>query len=116
MNFSSDEELVYKDFFSCLMLWLVLELVAFGLLPALGVVDRDRIGVWLWLSLPLGPGGAFLLASCSRFVTITQERAHRSTKKLASWLGQLVGVLGLAGMVFPFVMVVGEVIAQIFTR
>jgi len=114
MNFSF-EDLARKDFFAGLILWIVLEILSFLILPALGAIQPgERLKVWFSLSIPLGIGGALLLGISSHFVAFTHERAARENKRIASFLGQFGGGLGLAGILFPFVMATGEFFAKIF--
>jgi cytochrome c oxidase assembly factor CtaG len=112
--FSTFDELGRKDFLSGLLLWVVIMVVSFLLLPALGAIQPgERLSLWFALSLPLGIGGAFLLGSSSRFVAITNERSSSNSKTLLSLLGQFGGWIGLAGILFPFVMVTGEFFARL---
>lgn len=112
--FSSFDDLGRKDFLTGLLLWVVIMIVSFLLMPALGAIEPgERLSLWFSLSLPLGIGGAFLLGSSSRFMAITNERSSGSGKSLRSLLGQFGGWVGLAGILFPFVMVTGEFFAKI---
>jgi hypothetical protein len=77
----------------------------------------DRLTTWFWLSLPLGIGGALLLAASSRFVAISHERGgHREAKSLKSIIGQFGGIFGLVGILFPLIMVVGDFIGRSFGK
>ncbi|SRR5579883_1922859 len=115
-NFSF-EDLGRKDFLKGLGLWIVIEIVSFLILPGLGAIQPgDRLKFWFGLSIPFGIGGAFLIGSSSRFIAVTNERASSSSKTLLSILGQFGGWIGLAGILFPFVMAAGEFIAKIFTK
>lgn len=112
------DELGRKDFLSALALWVVIEIVSFLLLPGLGAIQPgDRLKYWFYLSLPLGIGGAFLVGASSRFIAMTHEKsANVNSRMVLSILGQFGGWFGLAGILFPFVMVVGEFFARIFPR
>jgi hypothetical protein len=112
----SFDELGRKDFFIGLVLWIVIELVSFLVLPGLGVIQSGpRLKTWFFLSLPFGVAGAFLLGISSRFIALTQERG-RGPRSLQSFLGQFGGGIGIAGIVFPFVMVTLEFFAKIFVK
>jgi hypothetical protein len=117
LNYFSFAELGRKDFLTGLTLWVVLEFFSFVILPALGAIaPGERLKIWFSLSIPLGLGGAFLLGASSRFVAITNERAASSNKLLLSILGQFGGWIGLAGILFPFVMVTTEFFARTLAR
>jgi asparagine N-glycosylation enzyme membrane subunit Stt3 len=109
------EELGQKDFMTGLLLWVVIEAISFGLLPALGAIQPgDRMRLWLSISVPLGLGGAFLLGMSSRFVAITSERSSSDTKSLNTILGQSMGWLAMIGILFPFFTATGEFFAKSF--
>lgn len=115
-NFSFDD-LWRKDFLKGFVLWIVIEIVSFLILPGIGAIQPgDRLKFWFGLSVPLGLGGAFLIGGSSRFVAIMNERAASGSKTILSLLGQFGGSIGLAGVVFPFVMVAGEFLAKILVK
>ena len=115
-NFSFDD-LWRKDFLKGVGLWVFIEIVSFLILPGIGAIQPgDRLKFWFGLSIPLGLGGAFLLGGSSRFIALMHERAVSSNKMILSLLGQFGGSIGLAGIVFPFVMVAGEFLAKIFVK
>lgn len=115
-NFSFDD-LLRKDFLRGLALWIVIEVVSFLILPGIGAIEPgERLKVWFSLSIPLGLGGAFLLGGSSRFVALINERAASGRKKALSLIGQFSGSIGLAGIIFPFVMVASEFLAKIFVK
>lgn len=105
------QELWRKDFLSGLGLWVVIEIVSFLLLPALGAIEPgERLKAWFSLSIPLGIGGAFLLAVSSRYIAGTNEQSNGS--KPSSLIGQSGGWLGMIGILFPFLMVTGEFLGK----
>ncbi|MBW4472307.1 MAG: hypothetical protein KME45_18170 [Stenomitos rutilans HA7619-LM2] len=115
-NFSFDD-LLRRDFLRGLGLWIVIEIVSFLVLPGLGAIQPgDRLKFWFGLSIPLGIGGALLLGGSSRFVALTNERMASGNKTLLTLLGQFGGSIGIAGILFPFVMAAGEFLAKIFDR
>jgi len=115
LNYFSFAELGRKDFLTGLILWIVLELFSFVILPAVGAINPgERMKIWFSLSIPLGIGGAFLLGASSRFIAVTNERAA-SSKLLLSIFGQFGGWIGLAGILFPFVMATSEFFARNLT-
>lgn len=115
-NFSFDD-LWRRDFLKGFTLWIVIEIVSFLVLPGLGAIQPgDRLKFWFGLSIPLGLGGALLVGGSSRFIAMTNERTSSGSKTLLSLLGQFGGSIGIAGILFPFVMVAGEFLAKIFVK
>lgn len=114
-NFSFNE-LSRKDLRIALTLWGVIMFISFVVMPLFQVVQfGTRLLSWFWLSLPLGIGGALLLTASSRFVAISHDRGgHRETKSLKSMIGQLGGILGLAGILFPLLVVVTDFLTRSF--
>lgn len=106
MNNFSFDELQKKDLLTALGLWLVVEVVSFILFPTVGLISPGaRLRTWFLLSIPFGLGGAALISMSSRFVATAGDRPQR---KLSSLIGQFGGWAGLAGILFPFVVVCVE--------
>lgn len=109
-------ELVRKDLLTSLGTWLALEIVCFGFLPAIGV-GRSQINLepWLILSLPLGIGGAFLLASGTQLITRLQrdDRWQRLATRVS---GVLLSWIGLMGIGFPILITTALLFVAIFSR
>jgi len=117
MHFSF-EDLAQKDFFASLGLWIVLEIISFLILPAFGAVSAGTpLKAWFLLSFPFGVGGALLVSASSHFIALTNQRAYtREGKTIASFLGQFGGWIGFAGILFPFAMVLNELITKVFVK
>lgn len=108
------EELGQKDLLSTLGLWAAIEIASFLILPAMMGIDfGTRLKTWFTLSIPFGFGGAFLLAMSSRMVAIANAKSSES-RSLMKLLGQVGGIAGFLGVVFPFLMVAGEFLGRIF--
>lgn len=104
-NFSFDE-LQKKDLLTALGLWLVVEIVSFVLFPTVGLISPGaRLRTWFLLSVPFGLGGAALVSMSSRFMATA---GYRPQRKLSTLIGQFGGWFGIAGILFPFVMVCME--------
>jgi hypothetical protein len=105
MSRFSLDEMQRRDFVSALTLWLVAECVGLLFFPALGVINPGvKLKAWFALSIPLGLGGAILVALSSRFVAITNDRqAAKDSKLLGSILGQVAGWVGLLGVLYPLI-------------
>lgn len=105
-------ELARKDLLICLGIWLVLEIISFGILPALGIQIPGLYQTWFSLSIPLGIGGAALLASSPQLQDLAMTRPSRLTRLLApiaSWLG-------LLGVGYPILVISLAITSSIFTK
>ncbi|NET38515.1 MAG: hypothetical protein F6K19_42065 [Cyanothece sp. SIO1E1] len=109
------DELARKDFVSALGLWIPLEFVSFVVLPAIQIIQPgSRLQSWFLASLPLGVGGAFLVAISSRFMALMNKRSVSRNRTMELWLGQIVGWLGLVGIGFPLIMAMLEFFTKAF--
>lgn len=107
------ENITQKDFSTALGLWLFLEVLALVLFPAFGLIKPgDRLQGWIATSIPLGLIGAFLVGASSQYINVTVDRGDRTNKPLLILLGQAVGWLGLAGVLFPLLIVAIEFFAN----
>ncbi len=114
MNYFSFDELQRKDLLTALGLWLTIEAVSFVLFPMLGLVDSGaRLRAWFLLSVPLGVGGAVLIGASSRSMAVLGEKGRKRARLIQTLIAQFGGWLGLAGILFPFVMVCGEFFATL---
>ncbi|WP_058998169.1 hypothetical protein [Leptolyngbya sp. NIES-2104] len=103
MNNFSFDDLQKKDLLTALGLWLVVEAVSFVLFPTIGLINPGaRLRTWFLLSVPFGLGGAALISMSSGVLAAAGERGQR---KIGSLIGQFGGWIGLAGIMFPFVVV-----------
>ncbi len=115
-NFSVDE-LAQKDFLICVGVWVILEIVSFLIFPAFRLIQvpGSRLQTWFLISLPLGLGGAFLVALSSRYMAVVNERESGQSKNVRLWAGQIMGGLGLTGIVFPLLVAMLEFFARMFS-
>lgn len=106
-----------RDFQVCLVIWFVLELVCFLLIPALGVVPfATGSGPWLSWSIALGLGGALLFAVSSQ-ILITLPTQNRYWRKIGQRLGGMaLAWLGLAGVIFPILVLSRRVFLSLLER
>ncbi|NJR58430.1 MAG: hypothetical protein HC769_05940 [Cyanobacteria bacterium CRU_2_1] len=110
-------QLARRDLFVCLGIWLALETICFALLPAL---KFDQSGgkseLWFIISLPLGIGGAFLMASSTQLALVsqTEPRLPRSKKLGLSLLAFLSSWAGLLGIGFPLLFMSIQIFNQLF--
>ncbi|GAB4147837.1 MAG: hypothetical protein Fur0046_26200 [Cyanobacteria bacterium J069] len=107
MHYLSLSESARRDFFTCLGIWLTLELIAFGLMPAIGFdrISFSQTSSWFWASVALGIGGSFLLASASRLVGVSRTSPSKAKRWLGMLSGRLVNWVALAGVAFPLLIV-----------
>jgi hypothetical protein len=104
-----DFDLAKQDAITALKIWIVLELGSFILVPQFQLLDdKNRVAVWLGISIPLGLIGSLLVGFSSEFIHICQEYMQQKNKKFWVWMGQFGGWLGLAGVGFPLSMVAVE--------
>ena len=113
MNNFSLNDLQKKDLLTGLGLWLVVEVVSFVLFPTLGLIDPGtRLRTWFLLSVPFGLGGVTLVSLSSRLLATASEhyvkQRLRVGKKISALIGQFAGWLGLAGIMFPFLVMCVE--------
>ncbi|MBD2094928.1 hypothetical protein H6F90_07135 [Trichocoleus sp. FACHB-591] len=103
------EDITQRDFFVALGIWVFLEVLGLVLFPALGLIQPgDRLNGWIATSVPVGVIGAFLVGASSQYINVTVDRADKTNKPLQILLGQAVGWLGLAGVLFPLLVVAVE--------
>ena len=107
--------LAQKDLFVCLGMWLMLEIISFGLLPAIGLTQPNlNLVNWLIASVPLGIGGAFLIASSTRIVTSPFHADHprRARRDRLAVTSSWVGLLGIG---FPIIVISLQIFAKLFS-
>lgn len=105
------DELTKRDFLTSLGVWLVIEFVCFVMFPRIGLIEPNaRLNTWFWISVPLGVIGAFVLAVSSRLLGLADadDGSDRQKRSSRMTLGQIGGWLGIAGILFPFVMMAYE--------
>jgi hypothetical protein len=106
MNNFSFNEIQRKDFTTALVLWGVAEVVGFILFPGLGIIKPGG-GVlrgWFMASLPIGLGGAILIAMTSRFVAMAQGSRSGNRKDVLVLLSQFGGWVGMVGVIYPLLL------------
>jgi hypothetical protein len=112
-NFAIDE-LTKKDFFTSLSMWIALEMLCFLFLPRVGFIQSGpHLRPWLVTSIPLGIGGAIVSAFSSRFLAIANEQDATTGRDTKILVGQLMGGVGLAGILFPIAVAAIEFIAKL---
>jgi cytochrome c oxidase assembly factor CtaG len=109
--------LIEKDFLTALGLWIVLEVLCFWLAPHYNLIQPgDRLPLWFLTSLPLGIGGAILIGASSQFMASSHQQDAKTTKIFLNSIGQLAGGIGLAGVLFPLMMVALEFVVKTFNQ
>jgi hypothetical protein len=114
MRTTAFDELNQKDLLTGISLWLVVEVMSFVILPPLiGGPSADVLQGLLIPSIIFGLGGAWLMGNTSRFIAIIHEkRLGTNQRSVLSILAQAVSWFGVAGILFPFIVVVGEFFAR----
>jgi len=105
-----------KDLFVCLGIWLSLEVICFGILPALGLTQpRSSLQNWFVISLFLGIGGAVLMAGSRQLSDFLQsEHSFLRQPHLRAIMVGLLGWLGLFGIGFPLFVISLQIFSQLF--
>lgn len=94
-------------------MWLVVEVLSFLVLPIMLGSSASAILHKLFVpSLVLGLGGAWVMASMSRFIAINQQRSHAGTRWVLSMMAQAVSWIAVAGMLYPLISVIGGGLAH----
>lgn len=109
-------ELARKDLMTCLGIWLALEIIGFGLIPAIVSASVAQPDNWFLISLPLGIGGAFLMASGTQLTFNALERESRIQKRLIHLLSFLTSWAGLLGIGFPLLVISMLIGIEILTK
>lgn len=104
------DELIQHDFQSSLVMWLVVEVLSFLILPfVLGGPSPATLHKLVAPSIVLGVGGAWLIGSMSRFIAITYEqRSVSNLRFILSSLAQVVSWIAVGAILYPFIMVMSE--------
>lgn len=109
-NLFHTNEAFRRDLFIGLGIWLSLVVIAFGLLPRVGLVQPEaRFDGWMLMSLVGGIFGVLLLALSPRFVERDRQRPRWFSR--SSWVlfWRLMAWVGLAGLASPLLMISYEV-------
>lgn len=102
-----------KDWFKSLGIWVVLEVLCFGLAPYWRLIEPgDRWQHWFLLSIPAGIVGAILIAFSSQSVEHLNNQRTTLSKLPLLFLGQIMGGVGLAGILFPLMMLLLEFVSK----
>jgi uncharacterized membrane protein YccC len=109
-------ETARRDFFTCLGIWLSLEVLVFAVLPLVGLAQLSG-GLMLWFvaSLALGIVGAWLLSWGALMLLKSRPTGDRSRRVSQALLGQLLSWFGLMGIAFPLLVMSIEIFTNVFT-
>lgn len=109
--------LARKDLFTCLGIWLALELICFAILPLLRLgLPRAALQPWFLFSLLLGIGGALLTAGSTQMgESFRSDTSLIRGKGLQKFCEAIVGWLGLIGIGFPILVVSMQVLEKVFS-
>jgi hypothetical protein len=102
-----------QDWLKAMAVWLVLEGFCLGLAPARHWIEPgDRWQLWLTISIPAGISGAFLVAFSSQGVTYINAQRTDFSKRVQIVIIQILGGIGLVGILFPLVTLFIEFIVK----
>lgn len=100
----------WRQTFNSLKGWIILEVICFGLLPALKLIDtRARMDGWFIPSIIAGLVGASLLGLSSELLRVVEDRLSGTQKKPLVVLGRVASLVGIAGVGLPLFLVGIEV-------
>jgi hypothetical protein len=107
MNNTSLDNIQRKDLITSLSLWGVAEFVGFAMFPAMQLIRPagDIMRGWFLTSLPIGLGGILLLVASSRIVNDLNQRTGNNLKTLISIAAGGAGLLAMAGILYPLIVV-----------
>lgn len=110
-------DLARRDLFTCLGIWLALEVVCFGILPLLGLTAPwQELRFWFLFSVLAGIGGVILTAGSAQLQAFLNDQAffaNRSYLKLI--LTGLLSWLGLIGIGFPIFVISLQICEKLFS-
>ncbi|MEO1208943.1 MAG: hypothetical protein AAFX78_05295 [Cyanobacteria bacterium J06638_20] len=116
-NLLQSNEGFRRDLFVGVGIWLTLLVIAFVLLPGIGLVQPEaRFDGWMLMSLLGGIVGVFLLALSPRLIERDRQRPRRVSRW--SWIlfWRLLAWMGLAGLASPILMISYEIFLTVFNR
>lgn len=103
------EDLLKKDFLGCVRIWVILLVICFILFPGTGLIQPgEKLQTWFIISIPLGLGGAGLVAFSSQMFQNMMSRTVQADRPVMNFFGQVGGWIGTAGIMYPLIVVVVE--------
>lgn len=108
--------LIKRDLFFCLIIWFGLELLCFGILPLLEMIQFEDSSDWFALSVALGMLGILCFVASS-YTTLTTGNRYKRWNRSLQWLtGKALAWLGLAGIAFPLLVISERIVSSIFDQ
>ena len=109
-------ETARRDFFTCLGIWLSLEVLVFAVLPLVGLAQLSGgFRLWFVASLALGIVGALLLSWGALMLLKSRPTSDRPRRRvLQALLGQVLCWVGLLGIAFPLLVMSIELFTNVF--
>ena len=116
-NLLQSNEGFRRDLFVGFGIWLALLVIAFVLLPGIGLVQPEaRFDGWMLMSLVGGIIGIFLLALAPRLIERDRQRQRRFSRWSWILVWRLLAWIGLAGLASPILMISYEVFLTVFNQ
>ena len=103
--------LAQRDTFTAWIVWSLLEGLSLFVFPSFRLLSGDdKLLTWLLFTVPLGLVGAVLVGASSSLLQYANQHLQSRTlaKRLALEMGQLTGLIGLAGIGFPMIYIIIE--------
>jgi hypothetical protein len=116
-NLLQSNEGFRRDLFVGCGIWLALLVIAFVLLPGIGLVQPEgRFDGWMLMSLAGGMIGVFLLALSPRLIERDRQRPQRVSRWSRVIFWRLLAWMGLAGLASPILMMSYEIFFTVFNQ
>lgn len=115
-NLLHTSETFRRDLFVGFGIWVCLELIAFAVLPGLGITQPgDRLQGWLIVSLLAGLGGIFALALCPQYIERDRQHPNRWVRVFSVVGWRILAWIGFIGLAFPLLMISYELFTAMFS-
>lgn len=99
---------ILRDIRISLGVWMVLEVLCFGLMPLAGTYPRENVDQYLLPSIVIGVAGILILSFSSGAVedalTITERQPQVWRRRIAKFTS----VVGLLGIIFPMLVILAQ--------
>jgi hypothetical protein len=109
--------LAEQDWFRAIVLWLILEALCVGVAPYFGWIEPgDRWQTWVMISIPAGLVGSLLIGLSSQSAEYLSAQQLSLSKQVQVLMTQVLGGVGLSGILLPLAMAFIEFTAKAVTE
>ncbi|MEO1134854.1 MAG: hypothetical protein AAFX40_19405 [Cyanobacteria bacterium J06639_1] len=96
---------ILRDIRISLTVWMVLEVLCFGLMPLLGTFPLENIEAYLLPSIVIGVAGILILSFSSGAVEDALTIQERQPQIWRRRIAKFTSVLGFLGITFPMILI-----------